>query len=693
VGAERGAGQWNYISTFSPDGRSILSAGSGGAWIWDAKSGKAISEALGHTGTIRDAAFSPDGEYVITAGLDGRAMAWSRYGEQVSIPGKDSEQLILDHGQPILVTKYSPDGLFVLTLATDGTVRLWDSQTGTPVGPELPFSLTQYRSESAGWIGTRAGEEAYATFSPEGRRIVVTGWDGIARLWDLATGELKHGPLKPAVSALFSDGSISSPVYGLRVKEILASGRHTRIDDSIWDLETGLPAADESSKLNAVTDNRPKSPAPPYHFEVDKRGVARILNAESGEPMVSLHPPDPSREKFDNTTRSAFSANGRWIATGGSDGGARVWQVATGLPLTPILRHSGAVDSIRFGTEDHFLNIIADKGAWVWDLSADTRSVEQLDQLSAFLGARELDASGALVPIPTTAFRDDWESLHKTHPQAFQVPLSNSISWHLRSAALAESRHNWPGARQHLKWLLENDSRRWPLLLRHARACMEQGDLDSAVDGFTHAIDGGATHWLAWYLRGQIHVEQKAWDDACADYEVIVAQSGWNRQIASDLVLLAAARKPPAEFESLVGSLIDHTPPGELDNLVTRARITYPALLMEPESHLAVVEQRYLEAKNALQRLRLEAPLLYRSGRYPEAQKAFGELESISGRSLDPWLQSFNAMNCKQLGQTDKARVLLSQVEGSLHHQSTGAWRRTILLEAIVREARSLIGQ
>lgn len=316
-----------------------------------------------------------------------------------------------------------------------------------------------------------------------------------------------------------------------------------------------------------------------------------------------------------------------------------------------------------------------------------------MDQLSAFLGARRLDESGALVPIPKTALRDEWETLCNAQPEAFQVPRRDRVAWHLRCAALAESRQNWSGARQHLTWLLENDARRWPLLLRLGRACSEQGDLENAVDNFTQAIDCGATHWLTWYFRAQLHLKRGAWADACADYEVTFGRSPWNRQVASDLVLLAATHKTLQEFERLVDALLEGSPKGALDSVLIKARITRPALLTDANSTLAAIETRYTGENKAISCLPLLAPLLYRVGRYPEAQTAFAELESKSGRRLDSWHKAFYAMTLMRLGQTRQAISLFSQVKSHYQGPSAGSWREVLLLKAIVKETGDLIGK
>jgi WD40 repeat protein len=44
----------------------------------------------------------------------------------------------------------------------------------------------------------------------------------------------------------------------------------------------------------------------------------------------------------------AFSADGRWLATGTESGQVRVWNVAEGLPVTPPLLHDAHISKVLF---------------------------------------------------------------------------------------------------------------------------------------------------------------------------------------------------------------------------------------------------------------------------------------------------------------------------------------------------------
>ena len=73
---------------FSPDGTRVLTASlDNTARVWDARSGKALTEPLRHEGSVRSAQFSPDGTRVVTASDDKTARVWdARSGKALSEP-------------------------------------------------------------------------------------------------------------------------------------------------------------------------------------------------------------------------------------------------------------------------------------------------------------------------------------------------------------------------------------------------------------------------------------------------------------------------------------------------------------------------------------------------------------------------------------------------------------------------------
>ena len=57
-----------YLAQFSPDGRRVVTASADNtARVWDAATGKALSEPMKHDDVVNSAQFSADGQRVVTA--------------------------------------------------------------------------------------------------------------------------------------------------------------------------------------------------------------------------------------------------------------------------------------------------------------------------------------------------------------------------------------------------------------------------------------------------------------------------------------------------------------------------------------------------------------------------------------------------------------------------------------------------
>src|SRR5262249_41001063 len=78
------------------------------------------------------------------------------------------------HEGPVSHAEFSADGLRVLTAGADGVARVWDVVTGEAVTPPL----------------VHAGAVSHAAFSPDGRVVLTASKDGTAKLWDAGSGQL-----------------------------------------------------------------------------------------------------------------------------------------------------------------------------------------------------------------------------------------------------------------------------------------------------------------------------------------------------------------------------------------------------------------------------------------------------------------------------------------------------------------------
>jgi WD40 repeat protein len=211
---------------FSPDDRYVVTASSNLARVWDAATGAPASPPIRHgegvqfasfRNTVLYASFSPDGRRVVTAS---------------KIPNSDESEIRLWEATtgkaltaPVnipgtaLLAAFNPGGDRLLTAANaekaGGEARVWDAATLQPVSPILKHRM----------------RVTHAVFSPDGRRVLSTSWDGTAQIWDAVTGRaVLPLPLRHRNNAYVLHGSFS-PDGGQVIT--------TSLDARIWDAATG----------------------------------------------------------------------------------------------------------------------------------------------------------------------------------------------------------------------------------------------------------------------------------------------------------------------------------------------------------------------------------------------------------------------------------------------------------------------
>jgi WD40 repeat protein len=86
----------------------------------------------------------------------------------------------LPHDDGILFASFSPDGTRIVTASEDDTAVIWDARTGKQVTP----TLRHHRSVQM------------ARFSPDGKWVVTACFDGSGRIWDVQSGN----PITPPLS-------------------------------------------------------------------------------------------------------------------------------------------------------------------------------------------------------------------------------------------------------------------------------------------------------------------------------------------------------------------------------------------------------------------------------------------------------------------------------------------------------------
>ncbi|MCX4902462.1 hypothetical protein OG571_46870 (plasmid) [Streptomyces sp. NBC_01369] len=321
---------------FSPDGRTLATAGDGGTVrIWDAATGRLLKSLLGLTGRVFSAVFSPDGRTLATA---------SSGNASVQLWDTDTGQLRSNLGEQTNGTMslaFSPDGRTLATAQPGRGVELWD--TGT---------LRLRRS-----LGEPTNGTELVAFSPDGRTLAATsGYERIVGLWDIDTGRLRSRLEKGAQGtralAFSPDG------------RTLATGGEDHVVQ-LWETSTGRLRRSLGERANATMS---------VAFSPDGRTLAtggldrvvRLWDTATGATMATL----PGHVNFIFSV--AFSPDGRTLATGGEDRAVRLWETAASQTRVVLSSPLEMVFSVAFSPDSRTLATASDgRGVDLWDTATN----------------------------------------------------------------------------------------------------------------------------------------------------------------------------------------------------------------------------------------------------------------------------------------------------------------------------------
>src|SRR5207237_93972 len=146
---------------------------------------------------------------------------------------------------------------------------------------------------------------------------------------------------------------------------------------------------------------------------------ARVWDAATGEPVT------PPLKHGGEVHYASFSPDGRRVATASEDGTARVWDAVTGEPVTPPLKHAGAVARAAFTPDGRRLvaqTRVAQPGGGLvaeerlWDLATTDRPAADLVRQAQLRTSHRIDATGSLVPLDPDAVRQEWQGVRAGYP-------------------------------------------------------------------------------------------------------------------------------------------------------------------------------------------------------------------------------------------------------------------------------------
>ncbi|MBL6980081.1 MAG: hypothetical protein ISR58_02710, partial [Anaerolineales bacterium] len=474
-------------AAISSDGNQLATGGSSGiVTLWDTETGRLIGEMPeGHEDAIFRILFSPDGKSLVSAGYDGQVVEYNAatlevnqvvynnesvaglaydttgstlavgtvdgYIDIINIKNGDLIQTI-DSGfsEGTTAVAYNTDGTLLASGGVGGIVDLWDVETGDlleqfiypgvivinslifdPLGEFLAVGSDNRNvflvglqndgsgfSEDVHFLSAHVGEIFDIAISKDGSFLLSGGIDQTAILWDVIDGlEGKGSDIQTIYSyheadvnkvafspdgTLLASASDDSQIYvqdltGDENDSQVLGGHKGRVLDVVFDPSGKLLASSDSDgviilwdvatgqMIGETLEHGSNVPWLPLAFSPD----GKLLASGSLDGTIIFWDIETGQQMGETLTAHsdivfslAFSPDGKTLASGSSDFNIILWDVVTRKKIRTLL-HNAQVQSLIFTSDGgRLLSGGFDAMVRIWDVDTG----DQINQLSGHLG-------------------------------------------------------------------------------------------------------------------------------------------------------------------------------------------------------------------------------------------------------------------------------------------------------------------
>jgi serine/threonine protein kinase/WD40 repeat protein/tetratricopeptide (TPR) repeat protein len=495
---------------------------------------------------------------------DGRAAALQTQ-QELGFPPRQSLRLTpLRLLHRILQAESSPDGKVLLMRGSDQTVQMWDAERGQPLASGL-----QHPQETL----------TEARFLHDGQRVLTTGKTRV--LWDARNGErlavfpdlgqavyakpeadlaywVDHG--KPAERVDLMNGKRRparfpagwNPLWSTEPGELLvlvqAGKKEGTTEAQVWDDAREqcvgslmrLPFSLLESRLSP--DGKRLALVYPGRADQDGSGLGRpdayelrIWDVATGQPLT------PALSVLGLTgVRYCFTPDSACLLIV-NDKEARLWDASTGDPVSPPLRIPVNTSTIRFSADAGRLLLAGPQQTLVHTLSTPLKN-EDLVRFTRAASGRKLDETGAFLPLPAAEIQQALRELEQASSERGEAREKRRRAWHEERIARLLRKGDELAALSHLTCLLAETDEPAALQLRRAELLIQLGRSNAARQELDLALVCERTNPKLWHMRAQVRIGAEQWSAAAEDLAQAASLPGAGSAVWADQAVLALSR-------------------------------------------------------------------------------------------------------------------------------------------------------
>lgn len=247
------------------------------------------------------------------------------------------------HDGPVTSVTFSPDGRRILSAGWDGIVRIWDVANANQI-----TNITHNPDSTLPRI------HISVAISRDGKLVVSGSEDKTLKLWDTATGE-------EIQEFEECDGGINSVAFSPDGSKIVSGSWPNRL--KLWDVANGATIhtlKGHNSNVTCVTF----SPDGTHVVSASKDETLMIWNVATGKATRTL------KGHIGEVTSVAFSPDGALIVSGGEDHDLIVWDTPSGKPIRTLRGHQDDVSCVAFSSDGRLVvSGSYDDTLKLWDLN------------------------------------------------------------------------------------------------------------------------------------------------------------------------------------------------------------------------------------------------------------------------------------------------------------------------------------